>query len=236
MQKALILAAGRGTRMEGLTEDRPKPMIEVGGKPLLEHILDRLRDAGFSSGLVVTGYKAEMIENAFRAYPMEMSFVRQTAIDGTARAALLAEQWSSGDPFLMTYGDILTEVDDYRGMAAKLVPGTEAVLSVKWVDDPWQGAAVYTDESGRILRIIEKPAPGTSTTHWNSAGCYVFRGSIFDTLRRVERSPRGEYEVTSAIETELAAGRRVVIHAHEGGWKDVGRPSDLEVAGRLVTN
>lgn len=234
MKKALILAAGRGTRMEGLTDDRPKPMIEVGGKPLLEHILDRLRAAGFGGVLIVTGYKAEMIEEAFRAYPMEMAFVRQQSIEGTARAALLAEAWSGGDPFLMSYGDILTEVDDYLGMAAKLVPGTEAVLSVKWVDDPWQGAAVYTDETGRILRIVEKPAPGTSTTHWNSAGCYVFRSSIFDTLRRVERSPRGEYEVTSAIELEIAARRRVVIHAHEGAWKDVGRPSDLQVAARLV--
>jgi NDP-sugar pyrophosphorylase family protein len=234
MDKALILAAGRGTRMEGLTEDRPKPMIDVGGKPLLEHILDRLRDAGFSSALVVTGYKAEMIETAFPNHPMRMEFVRQHTIEGTARAALLARDWAADAPFLMTYGDILTDVEDYRGMAAKLQPGVELVLSVKWVDDPWQGAAVYADDAGRILRIVEKPSPGTSTTNWNSAGCYVFRPSIFDTLARVERSPRGEYEVTSAVELELAAGHRAVIHAHQGGWRDVGRPSDLEVAGRLV--
>ena len=70
MQKAVVLAAGRGTRMKALTADRPKPMLEVAGKPLLEHILDRLAEADFREFLVVTGYRAEMIESYFAAYPI----------------------------------------------------------------------------------------------------------------------------------------------------------------------
>ncbi len=220
--------------MEGLTDDRPKPMIPLRGKPMLEHILDRLRAAGIRSALIVTGYMAETIEDHFRGYPMEIAFRRQEVVDGTARAALLGREFVGSDPFLLSYGDILAGTADYRGMAEKLTPETQAVLAVKWVDDPWQGAAVYADETGRVSRIVEKPEPGTSSTHWNSGGCYVFQPGVFDELARVPKSPRGEYELTTAVEQLIASGRRVAIHGLEGGWRDVGRPSDLEAAERLV--
>lgn len=234
MDKAIILAAGRGTRMEGLTQDRPKPMIPLRGKPMLEHILDRLREAGFTQALLVTGYKAEMIEEHFRGYPMRVAYRRQQIVDGTARAALLGRDFAGADPFLLTYGDILTESADYRAMAAKMTPETEAVLSAKWVDDPWQGAAIYADDSGRVSRIIEKPPIGTSTTHWNSAGAYCFRPSAFVEMERVPRSPRGEYEITSAVEQLIERGLRVLVHGLEGAWRDVGRPGDIAVAEDLL--
>ncbi len=221
--------------MQGLTEDRPKPMIEVRGKPLLEHILDRLRKAGFGEALVVIGYRGEMIQEHFRDYPMTIAYRRQETIDGTARAALLAREFCGTDPFLLTYGDILTEPDDYAGMAEKLDADGEAaaVVAVKWAGDPWQGAAIY-EEQGRVVRIIEKPPKGTSTTRWNSAGSYCFRAEIFDEFERVPLSSRGEYELTSAVEQLLAGGRRVLMHALAGGWRDVGRPSDLDEAERLL--
>ena len=235
IRKAVILAAGRGTRMEGLTEDRPKPMIEVGGKPLLEHILDRLRAAGFSDALVVTGYKAEMIENHFAGYPMRIEFRRQQEVNGTARASLLAREFIAGDSFLLTYGDVLITEADYRAMVTRVEGDHQAVggLAVKWVDDPWQGAAVY-EEDGRVARIIEKPVPGTSATHWNSAGCYIFPSAIFDEFARVPLSARGEYELTSGVAQLVESGARLLLCPLEGGWRDVGRPGDLEAAQRLV--
>lgn len=220
--------------MEELTEDRPKPMIPLRGKPMLEHILDRLREAGFKQALLVTGYKAETIEDHFRAYPMEIEYRRQETIDGTARAALLGREFAAADPCLLTFGDILTEAADYRAMAAKMTPETEAVLAAKWVDDPWQGAAIYADESGRVSHIVEKPPIGTSTTHWNSAGAYCFRESAFAEMARVPRSPRGEYEITSAVEQLIDRGLRVLVHGLEGAWRDVGRPGDIAVAEDLL--
>ncbi len=232
MEKAVILAAGRGTRMGELTDERPKPMIELRGKPLLEHILDRLRAAGFTKAFLVTGYKAEMIESYFRNYPMEIAFGRQQTMDGTAHAALLAREWVGSDAFLLTYGDILTEAEDYAAMVSALGDHA-AVLSVKWVDDPWQGAAVYV--TGHVVtRIIEKPGRGTSSTHWNSAGGYIFRNEIFEEFAGVPKSVRGEYEITSGIERLLGGERGVVIHALRGEWRDVGRPDDLAIAEGMV--
>ena len=135
--------------MGALTEEAPKPMIAVGGKPLLEHVLDRLREAGVQRALIVTGYKAETIEAHFAGYPIEVAFRRQEVLNGTARAAMLAREWLGAEPFLPMYGDVLTEVSDYRGMMARLHGGAQAeadaVVVAKWVDDPWQGAAVYEE-------------------------------------------------------------------------------------------
>lgn len=221
--------------MKALTADRPKPMLEVAGKPLLEHILDRLAEAHFREFLVVTGYRAGMIENHFASYRLPVAFRRQEIRNGTATATLLAKDWVDQQPFLLTFGDIITDTADYRAMAALIEndPACEGVMAVKWEDDPVSGAAVYEQE-GRIQRVIEKPAPGTSTTHWNSAGGYAFRPSVFRELERVPLSPRGEYEVTSAIDQMAAAGLTLRIHALQGKWRDVGRPEDLAIAERML--
>jgi NDP-sugar pyrophosphorylase family protein len=231
MPKAVILAAGRGTRMQGLTESVPKPMLPVNGKPILEHLLERLRAAGFREALIVTGYRAEAVEEHFRNYPLDLTFRRQETLDGTARAALLAEDFAGDEPFLLTFGDVLAEPSAYRGIVATLdeYREAEAAIGVKWVDDPWQGAAVY-ETGGWVTRIIEKPPKGTSATHWNSAGLFSFRRSIFDELRRVPKSPRGEYELTSAEAALLERKAPVRLFVIEGFWRDIGRPEDLEAA------
>jgi NDP-sugar pyrophosphorylase family protein len=214
--------------MQTLTGDRPKPMLLLNGKPLLEHLLDGLRTAGFSDVLIVTGYHAEMIEQYFRSYPVNLQFRRQDPLDGTATAALLAEDFVDGDAFVLTFADILIDASCYIKILDSLLgdPKIEAVVAVKDVDDPYQGAAVY-EEGGRVLRIIEKPPKGTSTTCWNSAGLFAFRPSIFEELRQVPRSSRGEFELTSALAQLLARGALVRIFPIEGFWRDIGRPEDL---------
>lgn len=235
MRKAVVLAAGRGKRMKELTEHLPKPMLRVNGKPLLEHALDRLRAAGFEECFLVTGYRAELIEEHFRDYPMRLVFHRQDPIDGTGSAALLARDFAGADPFLLTFGDIVMDAEDYAGIARRLEedPAAVAAAGVKYVEDPWQGAAVY-EKAGVVTRIVEKPAPGTSTTHWNSAGVYTFRPAVFDELARIGLSPRGEYELTSAVEALLARGDRLLLYVIEGRWRDVGRAEDLDAAAGLV--
>jgi NDP-sugar pyrophosphorylase family protein len=230
--KAVVLAAGKGTRMGSLTEELPKPMLPVGGKPLLEHVLDHLRDAGIRDCAVITGYRHEVIEAHFASYPMRLAFIHQEVINGTAGAARLARAFAGNDPVLLTYGDIWCEPEDYRRVMQPIAgeaggePETEATLAVKYVDDPFQGAAVYVSD-GFIRKIVEKPPQGTSTTHWNSAGIYCFRPQVFDEIDKVPLSARGEYELTSAIEQMIGSGRKLRAVEIQGAWRDIGRPEDL---------
>ena len=233
MKKAVILAAGRGTRMGELTREIPKPLIPLNGRPMLLHILDRIAAAGVEEVLLVTGYLAEQIEEVASGHGLRVSFRRQETVNGTAKAALLARQWVGVSPFLLTFGDILAEPEHYVGMRESFT-GFDGVLAARYVEDPYQGAAIYVDEERRVQRIIEKPERGTSTTHWNSAGIYVFSPIVFDELERVPLSARGEYEATSAITQMLDAGRTLKMFALEGTWMDVGRPEDLAAAAEAV--
>lgn len=212
--------------MGHLTERIPKAMIRVGGKPLLEHILDQLREAGIQEVAVVTGYLRESIEEYFEQYPMRISWLHQEVLNGTAIAVRLARSFAGNDPFLLTFGDIWCDAADYRGLMAALDDDTAGVIGVRRVDDPWQGAAVYVRDDV-VVRIVEKPDKGTSTTNWNSAGLYTFRAVVFDYVDRVEKSARGEYEITSAIEMMIEGGQKLKIYEIKGTWRDVGRPEDL---------
>ncbi len=219
--------------MGTLTHDIPKPMLPVHGRPMLEHILDGLAAAGIERYLIVVGVGHELIENHFRNWRLPVEFRLQQPVNGTGSAALLAQDFSRTEPFLLTYGDILCDPAEYTRCAAVLSgnPSAVCVLAVKKVEDPWQGAAVY-EEAGRIERIIEKPPKGSSTTHWNSAGFYAFRPVIFDYLSRITPSPRNEYELTSALDDMLRDGLELRISEVRGEWHDVGRPEDLEAVNR----
>jgi len=229
--KAVILAAGKGTRLRPITDTMPKPLVRIGGRALLEYILLGLAGAGVRQAAVVTGYLAEQVEGYFGAgerVGMRLSYFRQREMTGTATAALLCEEFVGGEPFLMTWADILLYWQGYRevvGLFAAERP--EMVLGLNWVEDPAAGAAVYL-EGDRITDIIEKPAPGTSTTHWNNAGVMVLSPSIFPAARALAPSPRGEYELPQAVRHLLQAGARTLGVRFSGLWSDVGTPQELE--------
>src|SRR5262249_48814739 len=144
--------------------------------------------------------------------------------------ALLARGFVGSDDFLLTFGDILTGASVYRAILdqLRLEPAASASIGVKQVDDPYQGAAVYAGPDGGVTRIIEKPPRGASTTRWNSAGVYAFRSSIFDYVETTPLSPRGEYELTGAVAQLIEQGKLARLFPIEGGWRDIGRPEDLE--------
>ncbi len=217
--------------MKSLTDDCPKPMIPLSGRPLLAHLIERMEQAGIREVLVITGYKADVVEAYFRQHPPAkavLSYRLQEPQNGTARAALLGREFVGGQPFLLTFGDILVDTNVYSEMF-RLFVGAKAVLAVNRVDDPYQGAAVYVG-GGRVTRILEKPPKGTSTTPWNNAGIYCLGPQAFDEFARVGLSPRGEYELTDAIHQMLAAGVEFGYHEIEGFWRDVGRPEDVPQA------
>jgi NDP-sugar pyrophosphorylase family protein len=214
--------------MGSMTEELPKPMLPVQGRPMLEHILERLAAAGIERFQIVVGYQRESIENYFSRWPVPIEFLVQAPVNGTGSAALLARKFTGNEPFLLTYGDILCDAAAYVHCGEVLLQdaAVAAVIAVKEVDDPWQGAAVY-EEHGRVQRIVEKPPKGTSRTRWNSAGFYAFRPVVFEYLARLQPSPRNEYELTSALDAMLAENLDLRISPVQGAWRDVGRPEDL---------
>ncbi len=232
---AVILAAGRGTRLQEVTRDLPKPLLPLHGKPLAEHVLDSLRAAGFGRFLMVVGYRHELFYARFAA-DRSIHFALQDPVDGTGSAARLAEPFAAQSPFLLIFGDILASPGDIRAVWQRLLGDEQAaaVIAVKEVDDPWQGAAVY-EAGGVVSKIVEKPPFGTSETKWNSAGIFAFRPVVFDALRRIGRSPRGEYELTDGLKVLLQEGKRLLAHPLAGAWRDVGRPEDVAAALELTT-
>lgn len=236
IERAVLLAAGRGTRLGDLTSSTPKPLLQVGGRPIVVRILDGLIAAGIREVTIVTGYLAEVLERELgngAASGLDVRYVRQAALDGTARALTLARDRLGDELFLFAWGDIVVRGENYRHVV-RASRFADAVIAVNDVDDPWAGAAVYVerDAGGALLvrRIVEKPAPGTSSTRWNNAGFGVLGPAIWPLIDALEPSPRGEYELPRAIEKLVEAGARVVAVPVEGPWFDVGTPESLEAA------
>lgn len=231
LDTAVILAAGKGTRMKHLTADRPKPMIEIGKRHMLERILVGMREAGIARFVVVTGYHANLIEDTFgdgSRLGIRMDYVRQEQQTGTASALLLCRPHLPDGPFLMSWGDILIEPHNYgRLIAAYLARPCDALLFVNPVDDPYRGAAVYLRDDGAVERIVEKPPQGTSTTQWNNAGVFILAPVAVEYAAQLKPSPRGEYELPEAIRQMIEDGRNVRAMPLEGYWGDVGTPEDV---------
>jgi dTDP-glucose pyrophosphorylase len=230
--KAVLLAAGRGTRMRNLTEALPKPMLEVRGKPVLQHIVDGLRAHGLTNLLVVVGWRAEMVKDFFgdgSNFGVRIQYESQTVQDGTGRVVALARDFVGTDPFLLSYGDILVAPQNYQRICHALADA-EAVISVKRSDDVSQGGAVFVNDKFELTDLREKPKPGEPTSPWYNAGIYAFRPSIFDFIAKLEPSPRGEYELTDAVRSLALAGKKVQALEIAGDWADV---RDPEILARL---
>ncbi len=232
--QVVLLAAGRGTRMGALTASCPKPLLTVCGRSLIEHIIAGFRAAGAAEFVIVTGYRGEQIEAALgdgSRLGVRLRYRRQAAAEGTARALLLARDALRDEPFALSWGDILVQPALYAELLREFARRPcDALLALNDMDDPWQGAAVYLDEDGRVRRIVEKPPRGSSTTRWNNAGVFVFAPIILDYAARLAPSARGEYELPQAIAAMLADGRDVFGLPLRGYWSDVGTPEDLRRA------
>ena len=229
IDSAVVLAAGRGTRMRELTADLPKPMIEVRGKPVLQHIVEGLRQGGITKVLLVVGYRAEAVRGFFgdgSRYDVAIQYKTQTVQDGTGRVVELAHEFADNRPFVLAYGDILVDPTNYKCVVD--LPGdVEAMLTVTRGEDVSKGGAVFLDDDMSLLDLREKPKPGEPTSPWYNAGLYAFRPSIFDFTAKLMPSPRGEYELTDAIRNLAQSGRKVKAIELTGEWADVRDPETL---------
>lgn len=237
--KAVILAAGKGTRLGDLTKDIPKPMIRVAGKPVLEHIIGFIRDTGVNDFVLVTRYLSEKIEQYFgdgSDFGVSIKYIRQPdGKYGTGAALLAAKDLVQDEPLMMTYGDIIMSRSNYTGIlnVYKKHDGAGAI-TVNWVGDPCTGADVKLNDEGRVIKIIEKPTPGVASKYLNSSGLFIFQPVIFNYLEKLAPSTRGEYELSDAMSNMVADGLALYPYYLEKSWRDVGRPEDITAAEQIL--
>lgn len=234
---AVLLAAGRGTRLGRLTADTPKPLLEVAGVPLIEHIVSAFVEAGVWRFIVVTGYLGEQVAQWCATFAqdnpgIEIDPVAQGELNGTAGAMLAAREKIADQPsFIFGWGDVLMDRANYRRFVARAAENDfDLLLAANRMKDPWRGAAVYLSADMHVERLVEKPAQGESETEWNNAGLFAAKPMLFDYLTQLAPSPRGELELPQAIAAMINDGREVRAIDMRGFWSDVGTPADLEVA------
>jgi UDP-N-acetylglucosamine diphosphorylase / glucose-1-phosphate thymidylyltransferase / UDP-N-acetylgalactosamine diphosphorylase / glucosamine-1-phosphate N-acetyltransferase / galactosamine-1-phosphate N-acetyltransferase len=239
IEKAVILAAGRGTRMRELTAELPKPMIEVREKPVLQHIVEGLRNAGIAELLLVVGYRADAVRDFFgdgSRYNIAIQYETQTVQDGTGRVVELAHGFVDNRPFILAYGDILVDPANYKRLV-DLPDDVEAFLTVTLGEDVSKGGAVFVNEQMELVDIREKSDRWSDLSQgampFYNAGLYAFRPSIFDFTAKLRPSPRGEYELTDAIRDLAQSGKKVKALELTGEWADV---RDPEILAKLNRN
>jgi bifunctional UDP-N-acetylglucosamine pyrophosphorylase/glucosamine-1-phosphate N-acetyltransferase len=221
--KAVILVAGKGTRMEPLTSDCPKVMLQVANKPILEHILNSGIEAGIDGFVFITGYLEEQIKAYFgdgSKWGVTIEYVPQKEQLGTANAIGYARGHVHG-AFLVLNGDMLIGKEDLKVLLSR---EEEAVICVKEVENPSDFGVLET-ENNKVVRIIEKPK--NPPTNLANAGIYFFRESIFDFIERTEPSVRKEFEITDSLQMLIDSGAVVGYNLLKDSWIDIGYPWDL---------
>lgn len=221
--KAVILAAGQGTRMGPLTRNRPKVMLPVANMPLLSHVILSARDAGIREFVLVVGFGQEIIKRYFgdgSSLDVSIEYAHQKEQLGTADAVRSAKGFVK-DRFLMLNGDIIVSPLHIRNMVKQ---SRDVVMTARCVDNPSE-FGVLEVEDNRVLRIIEKPEK--PSTNLANAGIYVFPLAIFDAINKTKLSARKEYEITESLQLLIDEGMDVGFLTISGNWLDIGRPWDL---------
>lgn len=232
--KAVILAAGQGIRLSPLTDTRPKHMIPVGGKPILEHLISSLRFNQIGEIVLVVGYKQDIIKDYFgegEKFGVRIEYVQQPKPSGTGDALRLASKHLNAENFLTTYGDLYVTPDALKKVLQS--GGGENVLATVQVEDPKSYGVVMVD-GGKVRGIVEKPEKDVGKLA--NAGIYVFSPKILEAVEETEPSKRGEVELTDSVKLMLEKGqpfKAIRIEAEE--WHDLGKPWDLlEVNQRIL--
>lgn len=219
--KAVILAAGEGSRMRPLTHTRPKVMLTIANKPILEHLLQEVKAAGIKEFIVIVGYHDEQIRQYFGngdKWGITINYYTQRKQMGTADAIRTIERMVEGN-FLMMNGDIIVDQQDIK----RLTHRKENTMSLVKVQDT-QDLGTVEVRQDKVVRIYEKVAK--SPFNLANAGLYLFTPDIFSAISQTPTSPRGEYEITDSLQLLVDKGPGV-SYQEISSWQDVGYPWDL---------
>jgi len=232
--KALILAAGLGTRLGPLTRHTPKPMLPLGGRPLLEHTIELLRDHGFTEIALNLHHHPDAILRHFgsgEAWGVRLRYSYEAELLGSAGTALRHLAWFYPDPFLVYYGDVYSDANLSDLVERHRSSGAAATIAVHQAPDPTRCGVVEFDKYGRVRTFVEKPPaeavrptrPGAS--HWANSGIYVLEP---DVLHFVSSIPSDfGYDVFPRL---LDAGQMIQVYPLTGTLLDIGTPENYQQA------
>ena len=228
--KAVILAAGEGSRMRPLTYTRPKVMLPIANKPILEHLLIEAAGAGIKEFIFVVGYHDEQVRDYFGngdKWGLKIDYITQRKRLGTANAIEGVKALVKGK-FLVMNGDTIISIEDI----AKLAAVGDNAIGIKEVEDV-SGVGVVELSGSRLVRICEKTDRPPS--NMANTGLYLFTQDIFNAISKTPKSIRGEYEITGSIQLMLEQGHDIYCH-QIGYWLDCSYPWDLLTANEALMN
>ena len=232
--KGLLLAGGHGTRLRPLTFTGNKHMLPIANKPMLLYGLEHMRNAGINEIGIILGPIKEGVEEVIgngTDFGVKVTYIDQPDPKGLAHAVLISEDYLQGEPFVMYLGDNLLRdgvtplVDLFNSTSSDCVVGTTQVTN------PSSYGVVVFKEDGSAERFVEKPKEYISD--WSLIGVYVFNDKVFDAVKNIKPSWRGELEITDTIQYLLQNNAKVQVQKLTGWWKDTGKPDDLLEANQL---
>lgn len=241
--KAVIIAAGKGKRLSPITSSTPKPMIPIGGKPLLEHTILSLREVGITEILIIVGYREDIIKDYFgdglNKFNVKIDYISQIEHLGTAHAVGFAKDFVGEDNFLLMYGDLLTDPKVFEEIIISYKKDqTEGLISLFEVSHPQEYGIISLDSAGYVESITEKPSSDLELGNLANAGIFIFNPLIFKAVEKTEPSVRKELEFTDSM--------RILINDLNGKikgyvikdlfWSDIGLPWHLLDANKFLLN
>lgn len=234
--KGLVLSGGSGTRLRPLTHTGPKQLIPVANKPVLQYVIEDLKESGITEIGVILGNNgkeqviAELKDG--KQYGVRITYIEQGAPLGIAHAVKCARDFMGKDDFIVYLGDNMLK-DGVKGLVDDFHRGHyDAAISLQAVPDPRQFGVAELDRDGQVIRLEEKPKAPKS--NYALVGVYLFTPVIFDMIEQIKPSWRNELEITDAIQKLLDNDYNVRSHIVTGWWKDTGKPEDILDVNRLV--
>ncbi len=234
--KALVLCAGKGTRLRPLTDSIAKPLVPVANRPILFYVLDHIRRTGIKEiGIVVSPDNEDQIRDAAGKgvrWGVKITYIRQAEAGGLAHAVIAAEKFLGESPFLLFLGDNLIQGDVNAYIQRFMDEPCDAFILLKEVPDPRLFGVAELNSQGQVMRLVEKPKEPRSNLAM--VGVYFFTDSVHRATQQIKPSYRGELEITDAIQWLIDQGK--IIHSEIvcGWWLDTGKKEDLLNANRII--
>lgn len=243
--KGLILAGGAGTRLRPITHTSAKQLVPVANKPILFYGIEDMVAAGITDIGIITGETGPEVRKAVgdgSQFGATITYIPQDEPLGLAHCVLVARDFLGDDDFVMYLGDnmlqqgleqfVETFIEDHKLAVADGAETSAAQILLCPVPDPQRFGVAALDESGHVTELVEKPENPPSDLAL--VGVYLFTKAIHEAVDSIEPSPRGELEITDAIQWLIDHGRRVRHDRLEGWWLDTGKKDPLLESNRRV--